>query len=91
MTTEEVKKLDDSLLEVCMFFSNYKNKKRRESFANSLFKTIKKSVKYEELYDDYIVHKGAQWRDKWGGKWGNFYKVIYYRNGEFHSGCGFFK
>ncbi len=91
MTTEEVKKIDDSLLEVVCFIQTIKTKKRRESFANSLFKTIKKSIKYEELYDDYIVHKGAQWRDKWNGKWGNYYKVIFFQNDEFHSGCGFFK
>ena len=85
MTTEEVKKLDDSLLEVCLFYPNYKNEKRRESFAKSLFNGIKKNVNYEQLYDNCIVYKGAQW----GGKWGNFYKAVFYRNGEFYFGSGF--
>ena len=87
-TAKNSKKEQDCLLKslksICLIYSDFKNNKRRESFGNAMFDRLK-SIDLSALYEDQIVYKGAQW----GGKWGNFYKAIFFRNGEFHFGSGF--
>jgi len=74
-----------SLLSVCLIYSDFKNNKRRESFGNSMFNRLVQNIKFDQLSENQIIYKGAQW----GGKWGNFYRAIYFRGEEFHFGSGF--
>lgn len=74
-----------SLLSVCLIYSDFQNNKRRESFGNSMFNRLATNIKFDQLSENEIIYKGAQW----GGKWGNFYKAIYFRGGQFHFGSGF--
>ena len=92
ISKSELKRLQESLKSVCMIYSDFQNTKRRESFGKSMFERLNNSLltsetwyRYSDITDNCIVYKGAQW----GGKWGNFYKAIYFRNGEFHFGSGF--
>ena len=81
----ELKRLQESLKSVCLIYSDFKNEKRRENFGLKMFERLNTNINYNHLYENRIVYKGAQW----GGKWGNFYKAIFYKNGEFHYGSGF--
>lgn len=81
----ETEKLSESLMNVCLIYSDFKNNKRRMSFGNSMYERLKRTVNLNALYENEIIYKGAQW----GGKWGNFYKAIFYRDGEFYLGSGF--
>jgi hypothetical protein len=85
MKASELKKLKNSLKEVCISYSDVKNEKRRQSFGISMYERLASNIDFDTLYENQIIYKGAQW----GGKWGNFYKAIYYRKGEFHYGSGF--
>ena len=85
ISKKEVKRLSDDLLSVCLIYSDFKNGKRKESFGKSMFERLSLNINFNTLYENDIIYKGAQW----GGKWGNFYKAIYYKNSEFHYGCGF--
>lgn len=77
----------ESLKDVCYFYSSFKNNARREAFGKSMFERLINNIDFNTLHENQIVYKGAQW----GGKWGNYYKAIYYKNGEFHFGQGFSK
>lgn len=85
METTELQELKESLKSVCMMYSDFKNTSRREKFGISMYERLERNIKFDALYENEIVYKGAQW----GCKWGNFYKAIYYRNGKFHYGSGF--
>lgn len=84
-TSKQIRELKKSLLNVCLNYSDFSDNKRRESFGNSMFNRLVQNIKFEQLSENQIVYKGAQW----GGKWGNFYKAIYFKNNEFHFGSGF--
>ena len=84
-TNKNYEDLQNSLRDVCLLYSSFKNNKRRESFGRSMFERLKNNIDYSTLVDNQIIYKGAQW----GGKWGNYYKAIYYGRGEFHYGEGF--
>ena len=85
LTKKQIKNLNESLLSVCLIYSDFTNNKRRESFGKSMFNRLISQIKHNELQENQIVYKGAQW----GGKWGNFYKAIYFRGGQFYFGSGF--
>ena len=85
MTKKEIERRKESLKDVCLFYSDFKNTSRREKFGISMYERLERNIKFDALYENEIVYKGAQW----GGKWGNYYKAIYFRNNEFHFGCGF--
>jgi hypothetical protein len=77
--------LEESLMSVCLIYSDFKNEKRRENFGKQLFELIKTNNNIYDCPENHIIYKGAQW----GGKWGNFYKAIYFQDGAFHFGSGF--
>ena len=85
ITKKEINRRKKTLLDICLIYSDFRNEKRRETFGKSMYERLCNNIDFKNLYENEIIYKGAQW----GGKWGNFYKAIYFRNNEFHFGCGF--